>query len=54
MSKVIIIIPSGDPQMLTLKPFKSYFTNQFKSSKNKILLETWEEENIFKKQTCKF
>ena len=32
--------------MLTLKPFKSYFTNKFKSSKSKILLETWGEENI--------
>ena len=39
MSKVIIITPSGDPQMLTLKPFKSYFTNKFKSSKSKILFE---------------
>lgn len=44
-----IIIASGDSQMLTLKPIKSYFKNQFKSSKSKILLETW-EENIFKKQ----
>ena len=40
MSKGIIIIPSGDSQMSTLKPIESYFKNQFKSGKSKILLET--------------
>ena len=30
MSKVIVIIPGGDPQMLTLKPFKSYLKTSLK------------------------